>query len=47
MHEEDKKPPNIKNAYHFSITYNGYDFFLLTYPAIIDLPKYLLKGCHL
>ena len=42
MHEEDERPPNEKShAYHFSITYNGCDFCLLTTPAILALPKCL------
>ena len=31
MHEEDERPPNEKpQAYHFSFTYNGCKFCLLT-----------------
>ena len=45
MHEEDERPPNKKShAYHFSITYNGCEFYLLTPPAILTLPKCLFKG---
>ena len=48
MHEEDERPPNEKShAYHFSITYNGCDFCLLTPSAILALPKCLFKGCRL
>ena len=48
MHEEDKRPPNEKlHAYHFSITYNGCDFCLLTPSAILALSKCLFKGWHL
>ena len=44
MHEEDERPPNEKShAYHFSITYNGGDFCLLTTPAILALPIAHLK----
>ena len=40
MHEEDERPPNEKShAYHFSITYNGCDFGLLTPSAILALPR--------
>ena len=40
MHEEDGKPTNENShAYHFSITYNGYDFCLLTPSAILALLK--------
>ena len=43
MHEEDESPPNEKShAYHFSITYNGFEFRLLTSPAILALPECLL-----
>ena len=44
IHEEDGRPP-IENshAYNFSITYNGCEFCLLTPPAILALPKCLLK----
>ena len=43
MHEEDVRPPNEKSlAYHFSITYNGCEFCLLTPPAILALPKCLI-----
>ena len=34
-------------AYHFSITYNGYEFCLTTPPAILALPKCILKGWRL
>ena len=45
MNEEDVRPPNEKShAYHFSITYNGCEFCLLTPPAILALPKSLFKG---
>ena len=48
MHEEDERPQNKKShAYHFSITYNGCDFCLLTSSAILALPKCLFKGCRL
>ena len=48
MHEEDERPPNEKShAYHFSITYNGCDFCLLTPSAILTLPKWLFKGWRL
>ena len=48
MHDEDAIPPNeISHAYHFSITYNGCDFCLLTPCAILALPKCLFKGWHL
>ena len=48
MHEENERPPNEKsNAYHFSITYNGWDFCLLTPPAILALHKCLFKGWRL
>ena len=48
MHEEDEWPPNEKShAYHFSITYNGCDFCLVTPSAILALPKCLLKGWRL
>ena len=44
MHEEDKRPPNEKShAYHFSITYYGCDFCLLTHSASLALPKCLFK----
>ena len=48
MHEEDVRPPNeILHAYHFSITYNGCEFDLLTPPAILALTKCLFKGLRL
>ena len=48
MHEKDEWPPNEKShAYHFSITYNGSDFCLVTPSAILALPKCLLKGWRL
>ena len=48
MHEEDERPPNKKShAYHFSITYNGCDFCLLTPYALFALPKCLFKGWRL
>ena len=48
MHEEDERPPNEKShAYHFSITYNGCDFCLLTPSASLALPKCLFKGWRL
>ena len=44
MHEEDERPPNEKShAYHFSITYNGCDFCLLTPSAIPALPECLFR----
>ena len=40
MHEEGERPPNEKShAYHFSITYYGCDFCLLTPSAIIAPQK--------
>ena len=48
MHEKDERAPNAKShAYHFSITYNGYEFCLLTPPAFLALPNYLFKGWRL
>ena len=48
MHEEDERPTNEKSfAYHFSITYNGCDFCLLTPSAILALPKCLFKKWRL
>ena len=48
MHEEDERPPNEKShAYYFSITFNECEFFLLTPPSIIALPKCLFKGWRL
>ena len=48
IHEEDERPPNEKSlAYHFSITYNGCDFCLLTPSAILALPKCIFKGWRL
>ena len=48
MYEEDERPPNEKShPYHFSITYNGCDFCLLTPSAILALPKCLFKGWRL
>ena len=48
MHEEDVRPPNEKShAYHFSITYNRCEFYLLTPPAILALEKCLFKGWRL
>ena len=45
---EDERPPNEKShAYHFSITYHGCDFRLLTPPAILALPKCIFKGWRL
>ena len=45
MHEEDERPPNEKtHAYHFSITYSGCDFCLLTPLAILALTNAYLKG---
>ena len=36
MHEEDVRPPNEKShAYYFSLTYNGFDFCLLTTNAYL------------
>ena len=44
MHEEDERPPNEKShAYHFTITYNGCEFCLLTPPVILALPNAYLK----
>ena len=44
MHEKDERPPNEKaRAYHFSITYNGCDFCLLTPPAILALSKCIFE----
>ena len=44
MHEEDEIPPNEKShAYHFSITYNGCDFCLLTPIAILLSQNAYLK----
>ena len=44
MHEEDERPPNEKShAYHFSNTYYGCDFCLLTPSASLALPKGLFK----
>ena len=48
MHVEEKRSPNEKShAYHFSITYNGCDFCLLTPFAILALPNFLFKGWRL
>ena len=48
VHEEDARPTNEKShAYHYSITYNGCDFCLLTPPAIPAFPKCLFKGWRL
>ena len=48
MHEEDERPPHEKlHPYHFSITYNGCDFCLLTPSAILALPNCLFKGWRL
>ena len=48
MHEEDVRPPNKKSrACHFSITYNGCEFCLLTPPEILALPKCLFNGWRL
>ena len=48
MHEEDVRPPNEKShAYHFSITYNGCEYCLLTPPVILALPECLFKGWRL
>ena len=48
MHNEDERPRTEKShAYHFSITYNGCDFCLLTPSAILALSKCLFKGWHL
>ena len=48
MHKEDERPQNDKShACHYSITYNGCDFCLLTSSAIIALPKCLFKGWRL
>ena len=44
MHEEDDRPPNEKShAYHFIISYNGWDFCLLTPSAICALLNEYLK----
>ena len=44
MLEEDERPPNEKShANHFSITYNGCEFCLLTPPAILARPNAYLK----
>ena len=48
MHVEDERQPKEKShVYHFSITYNGCDFCLLTPSAILALPKCLFKGWRL
>ena len=48
MHEKEECPPNEKShAYHFSITYNGCDFCLLTPSATLALPKCLFKRWRL
>ena len=48
MHEEDERPPNQKShAYHFSITYNGCDFCLLTPSVLLALTICLFKGLRL
>ena len=48
MHEEHEEPPNDKShACHFSVTYKGCDFCLLTPSAIIALPKCLFIGWRL
>ena len=48
LHEEDERPPNEEShAYHFSFTYNGCEFRLLTPSAIFALPKCLFKGWRL
>ena len=48
MHEKDERPPNENShPYHFSITYNGCDFCLLTPSAILALLKCLFKGWRL
>ena len=40
MHEEDERHTNEKShAYHFSITFNGCDYCLLTPPGILALSK--------
>ena len=45
MHEKDERPPNKKlNAYHFSITYNGCEFCLVTPPAILVLSLTVPRG---
>ena len=44
-HEEDVTPPNEKShAYHFSITFKGCEFDLLSPAAILALPKCIFKG---
>ena len=44
MHAENERQQNEKSHdYHFSITYIGCDFYLLTPPAILALPKCLFK----
>ena len=48
MYGEDVRPLNENShAYHFSITYNGCDFCILTPTAILALPKCLFKGWSL
>ena len=45
MHEEDERPPNEQShAYHFSITYNGCDFCLLTLLQYLLSPNAYLKN---
>ena len=48
MHEENEIPPNEKShAYHFSITYKGCDFCLLTTPIdrfVLSPNAYLKDG---
>ena len=44
MHEEDERPPNEKShVYHFSTTYNGCDFRLLTHLQFLLSPNAFLK----
>ena len=48
MHEEDEIPPSEKShANHFSITFTGCDFCLMTPSAIRALPKCIFKGWRL
>ena len=44
MHEEDERPPNEKShACHFSITYNGCEFCLLTLLQFLLSPNTYLN----
>ena len=48
MHEEDERLPNQNShAYHFNITYKGFEFCLLTPPANLALPKRIFKRWRL